>query len=338
MRALVLHRRAHVVIVGGVVDVEVLLALRRVVRAGLEDADDQRLLHRQIQRLADGGRVGSEHPLPVGVGQHRHRRRRLPFVGRNQHPSELRPRAKELEEVRGDQSARRAMRLAAPQHVERPVAELDELVDRLRLRPIVGDFRKREVDVSSMPAAACGWRRCMIRSASGYGSGRRSTPLMTLKIAVLAPMPRPSVRMKASENPGILGRLRRAIRMSLIMRSSHKRTRRHLSAIYRSKQSATLSRQESTTYRRRVSVSENRLFVSALSIPADKMSFSGVVSRDGCLRYCDPVACSNSSSPWRFSRSRDTVAIASVLPPPTNRTVASRASSEPSSHGSQRSA
>jgi hypothetical protein len=39
----------------------------------------------------------------------------------------------------------------------------------------------------------------MMRSASGYGSGRSSTPLITLKIAVLAPMPSPSVRMNASE-------------------------------------------------------------------------------------------------------------------------------------------
>jgi hypothetical protein len=56
-----------------------------------------------------------------------------------------------------------------------------------------------------------------MRSASGYGSGRRSTPLITLKIAVLAPMPRPSVRMNASEKPGIRGSVRRATRMSSIM-------------------------------------------------------------------------------------------------------------------------
>ena len=39
---------------------------------------------------------------------------------------------------------------------------------------------------------------------------------MTLKMAVLAPMPRPSVRMKASENPGMRGSVRSARRMSLI--------------------------------------------------------------------------------------------------------------------------
>ena len=43
---------------------------------------------------------------------------------------------------------------------------------------------------------------------------------MTLKIAVLAPMPSPSVRMKASENPGIRGKVRSARRMSLITEGS----------------------------------------------------------------------------------------------------------------------
>ena len=33
------------------------------------------------------------------------------------------------------------------------------------------------------------------RAGSGYGSGLSSTPLMTLKIALLAPMPSASVRM-----------------------------------------------------------------------------------------------------------------------------------------------
>src|SRR5262245_39426084 len=36
------------------------------------------------------------------------------------------------------------------------------------------------------------WRMRTRRSPSPYGSGLSSTPLMTLKIAVLAPMPRPS--------------------------------------------------------------------------------------------------------------------------------------------------
>ena len=33
------------------------------------------------------------------------------------------------------------------------------------------------------------------RDGSGYGSGLSSTPLITLKIALLAPMPSASVRM-----------------------------------------------------------------------------------------------------------------------------------------------
>ena len=51
-------------------------------------------------------------------------------------------------------------------------------------------------------------------SAFGYGSGRRSTPLTTLKIAVLAPMPSASVRTVSAANPGWRLRPRRAYRRS----------------------------------------------------------------------------------------------------------------------------
>src|SRR5262245_51707987 len=93
-----------------------------------------------------------------------------------------------------------------------------------------------------MPTAVCAWRRCTMRSASGYGSGRSSTPLITLKIAVLAPMPRPSVRMNARANPGMRGRLLRAMRMSLIMGD--------LSRFYRSKRCTGGNLQENREDRR----------------------------------------------------------------------------------------
>jgi hypothetical protein len=47
------------------------------------------------------------------------------------------------------------------------------------------------------------------RSGSGYGSGRRITLLTTLKMAVVAPMPRPSVSTAMIAKPG-----RRAIARS----------------------------------------------------------------------------------------------------------------------------
>src|SRR5580698_8235455 len=48
-----------------------------------------------------------------------------------------------------------------------------------------------------------------MRSGSGYESGWSRTALTTEKMAVLAPMPRASVRMATSEKPGLLRRLRR---------------------------------------------------------------------------------------------------------------------------------
>ena len=53
------------------------------------------------------------------------------------------------------------------------------------------------------------------RSGSVYGSGRSSTALTTLKIAVLAPMPRAIVRMAVTVNAGFLRSVRAAKERSL---------------------------------------------------------------------------------------------------------------------------
>jgi hypothetical protein len=117
------------------------------VRPGFQHADDLGFLHRQIECLADGRRIGSEDTLPVGMGEHHHRRRALRFVRRDERPSDERLRAEHREEVRRDETAGRAVRVAAPEDVERPVAEFDELIDRLRLRSVVGHFRKRKIRI-----------------------------------------------------------------------------------------------------------------------------------------------------------------------------------------------
>jgi hypothetical protein len=49
-----------------------------------------------------------------------------------------------------------------------------------------------------------------MRSGSGYGSGRSTTALTTLKMAVVAPMPSASVRIAVSANEGWRRRLRTA--------------------------------------------------------------------------------------------------------------------------------
>ena len=82
----------------------------------------------------------------------------------------MRPGAEQLEEVRRDQSARRAMRLAAAEDVEGPVAELDELVDGLRLRAVVGDLDEREAGVLD---ARRHLRLPQVHDAVGLGVGQR---------------------------------------------------------------------------------------------------------------------------------------------------------------------
>ena len=49
---------------------------------------------------------------------------------------------------------------------------------------------------------------------SAYGNGRNSTPSSTLKIAVVAPMPRPSVSTTTAVKPGLFRNVRTAYRTS----------------------------------------------------------------------------------------------------------------------------
>jgi hypothetical protein len=60
------------------------------------------------------------------------------------------------------------------------------------------------------------------RSLSGYGSGRSSTALTTLKTAVVAPMPSASVATAAVANPGLRARPRTAYETSRRTSSSQK--------------------------------------------------------------------------------------------------------------------
>ena len=64
----------------------------------------------------------------------------------------------------------------------------------------------RKLDRSMRSNASC--------SGSSYGSGSSNTPLTTLKIAVLGPIPSASVKMTASANPGCLVSCRREKLMS----------------------------------------------------------------------------------------------------------------------------
>ena len=66
------------------------------------------------------------------------------------------------------------------------------------------------------------WPIRVSRSGSGYGRGVSSTLSTTLKIAVVAPMPRVSVRMAARLKPGLLASMRTASPASW-RNSSHQR-------------------------------------------------------------------------------------------------------------------
>jgi hypothetical protein len=63
--------------------------------------------------------------------------------------------------------------------------------------------RKSGSEAVSRPIATCRPQTITRRSGSGYGSGRSSTPLTMLKMAVVAPMPIASVATTAMVNPGL---------------------------------------------------------------------------------------------------------------------------------------
>src|SRR5262249_3490939 len=63
------------------------------------------------------------------------------------------------------------MRFAAPEDVECPVAEFDELIDRLRLRSVVGHFGKRERRIR---AAGGRLRLPQVHDAVGFGIRQRA--------------------------------------------------------------------------------------------------------------------------------------------------------------------
>src|SRR5688572_26165495 len=64
--------------------------------------------------------------------------------------------------------------------------------------------------------------RYIRRSGSGKGGGRNITAFTRLKMAVLAPIPRPSVRTATTVKPGFFSNWRNANRRSFITQSHHR--------------------------------------------------------------------------------------------------------------------
>jgi hypothetical protein len=66
----------------------------------------------------------------------------------------------------------------------------------------------------STPSFVSCWKTETTLSASGYGSGLKSTPLTTEKMAVFAPMPSASVTTATAAKPGRFKSVRKATRTS----------------------------------------------------------------------------------------------------------------------------
>jgi hypothetical protein len=92
-----------------------------------------------------------------------------------------------------------------------PAMASNELLCSLQSTKFAG-----ETSLRGMPALLLFCQSVTTRSASRYGSGRSNTALMTLNIAVFAPMPKASVKTTISVNPGRFARLLAANRKSLI--------------------------------------------------------------------------------------------------------------------------
>jgi hypothetical protein len=146
----------------------------------------------QYERLPQNAGVSAEAPLPQAIADQGHRRGAGPVLFRREQPAHGWPDAQQGQYVLGDTGVRQPLRLCAFQPAKFGI----ELVNW-------GD-----------PSAGLVSLIATRRPASRKGSERNSTALTTLKMALLAPMPRASVRIATAVNPGVCAGTRNAHRTS----------------------------------------------------------------------------------------------------------------------------
>ena len=189
------------------------------------DADNRERMSVDTQLAADRGAIAPERPLPERVADDCSRRTAAgPVVVRPEHTSPRRRHAQRLEEPAADEHPFGRPPLAAAGEIELARApcgdERERLLPALDLLPL----RKRQVavargEIPGGPVASNpdGMELDRVRGPAGL---RRRTASITLKIAVLAPMPSASVSTMMPVKAGFLTTRRTAYRTSRPISSS----------------------------------------------------------------------------------------------------------------------
>ena len=167
----------------------------------------------ELERRSDRRRGRRELPPPEGVGDHDRERTARLLLLRGRQAARRRARVEHVEELRRHDVHRRVVGARTDGHADLAALVIGDRLETPRLRlPVVkvgrGHLRPRRPRLRPEIAEAT------IRSARSNGSGRRITASTTLKIAVVAPMPSPSVTIAVSAKPGCRTMLRTAKRKS----------------------------------------------------------------------------------------------------------------------------
>ena len=119
-------------------------------RAAGQDADHSMEAIRHLDGLADDRRVAAQSLAPEPIAQHDHRGRAGLVVANAKRAAKQWLHAERIEVVRGHDASLHALRLAAPQKVERHRVILGQCIERARLRAQVGEFLDGEPGVRDL--------------------------------------------------------------------------------------------------------------------------------------------------------------------------------------------
>ena len=183
----------------------------REIRTGRHDADDPAGNSVEPDLAGQDLRIGAEPGAPDAFADDDHRGGHLGgllFVGREGPAHERRHAEHRKESVRHPGTAD-PHRLLVSREVGVVPGVGGEPLDRPHVAPVVLEFRLRDVPVRLLRA---GNPRC--RRDRGRAAARSSTPLTTLKIAALAPMPSARVSSTTAVKPGVRASPRRVRRRS----------------------------------------------------------------------------------------------------------------------------
>ena len=183
---------------------------------GPHDADDGERLAVERKLPAEDARNGAEAARPKALAEHDDPMLSAAVFVRPEGAAQDRLDPEHVEESGRDRRRLGGLRGGSPLMLN-DRKRIRAMRSKVRLwacqsKKFAGDTAKRVMPGNPSAGGTC--QTNVSQSGSGYGSGRSSTALTTLKMAVLAPMPSARTRIAAIAKPGRLRRTRTAYRRS----------------------------------------------------------------------------------------------------------------------------